>query len=617
MKQKIKNIFSVSSKKALGKLGLFLIFGMMIWNLNGSLVLENEFIFDNENYLIVANAETWVDEVTTTMTASGTNQSLLDKAGSVVSYIAGKTPLALAFKAILIGVLSILHVLTLAAAGLVDLALNQKFIHLFLTDNRIYIGWVVVRDMLNMFFMLLLLFSAFATIFQVEKYHLRKMIIMLIVMALLVNFSYPITIFIIDFSNSAMFYLVDQTALSQSAKIANFSGFSTSIYDSVGVWGSDFVDIILSIILIFILFVTLFAVGLNLLIRILAFAVLIVVSPAGFVFAFFPDTKNIANDWWGAIFKYAFMGPVMVFFIYLANLIFNTGPENNDDLIVSLVRYIMPMAFLWMGLIAANKFGGSAAGAAMNIAKRGRQLFTRLSWAGTKLLGRGLDNVTGGHVGGTWGAVRNRWNQFGDDYKRKVDRRSAELGGNIGVRDAREKLVRERLKVMEDEGISNEELNRLQTEGTMAEQMAVALFRAKNNRFDNDPAIAQAQYNNAMNAVRGHQVYENQFLGNARKTNMDLVINERITQSGANTPAAIQTIVRDELGRLDPDQWRDQNIVRMVANTTPNRGTIIAEGANVISRYSQQGQDNVTRNMRGAKLDAGRHINNGGAGLWA
>ena len=170
---------------------------------------------------------------------------------------------------------------------------------------------------------------------------------------------------------------------------------------------------------------------------------------------------------------------------------------------------------------------------------------------------------------------------------------------------------------MEDEGISNEELNRLQTEGTMAEQMAVALFRAKNNRFDDDPVVALRQYTASMNAVRDHQVYRTQFLANARKTNMDLVINESINNAGTNDQNEIRQIIRGELQRLDPDQWKDQNIVRMVHNRTPNRGIIIAEGANVISGYSQQGQDNVTKNMRGLKLEAGSQSRNNNVGFWA
>ncbi|NCA94077.1 MAG: hypothetical protein EOM84_02745 [Sphingobacteriia bacterium] len=619
MKQKIKNIFKKPTKKALGKLGLFLVFGISIVNINFA-YLENKASAATKEEAQRLLVET-VDKQTRGLgfTTDGEGNVTGGKLKSPI--LPSGADLS---KAMLGGVLLAVSELAKFSGLLLDLSLKQDFFRALVINDGVYSGWVIVRDILNMFFMLLLLFSAFATIFQVEKYHLRKIIIMLVVMALLVNFSYPIAIFVIDFSNSLMYFLIDNTFgtnASPSADVNKISEFGKNL-KSASESTDEITSIILSIILVFIVFITFFSIALNLLIRILAFAVLLILAPVGFTFAFFPDTKSIANDWWSALFRYAFLGPIMAFFLYLGMSIFNqTNPiGQNSFFIKDFIHFIIPITFLWMGLIASQKFGGRGSEMAMSIARgtgnRVRRYSQTLAWGGTRMAGRGIDNAFGAPVAGTWNAVKNRWNQFGEDYKTASDRRAAEVGDRIGVRGANEKLVRENLKRLKDEGSSEAELTRL-ANGTVAERMASALFRAENNRFDNDPAIAQAQYNNAMNAVRGHQVYENQFLGNARKTNMDLVINERITQSGANTPAAIQTIVRDELGRLDPDQWRDQNIVRMVANTTPNRGTIIAEGANVISRYSQQGQDNVTRNMRGAKLDAGRHINNGGAGLWA
>ncbi|NLC30567.1 MAG: type IV secretion system protein [Candidatus Moranbacteria bacterium] len=627
MKQKIKNIFKKPTKKALGKLGLFLIFGFFAMNIN--FYCKNEINKDTAVYFgnFVYAAEEWWLKDFAKQSLNATVQFFTDPkgyredakkaAGSLVASAAsGVADVAI------YGIDEVVKYFVGALGGFIDSVLKQEFFDTLVGKNEnVYKGWTIVRDMLNMFFMFLLLFSAFATIFQVEKYHLRKVIIMLIVMALLVNFSFPITAFIIDFSNSAMYFLLELTfggSTSSTAKLAEVFSYGHVLASVANKGGITTTSALLTLIFDFIMMVTFIALLINLLIRILAFMILMILSPAGFVFAFFPDTKSIASKWWSALFKYAFLGPIMAFFLYLAVLIFsNTGTSVNLTFAGSVIAFLVPITFLWMGLIFSQQFGGEGSGVAMNIAKRGRQLSTRLSWAGTKLLGRGLDNVTGGHVGGTWGAVRNRWNQFGDDYKRKVDRRSAEIGGNIGVRDAREKLVRERLKVMEDEGISNEELNRLQTEGTMAEQMAVALFRAKNNRFDDDPVVALRQYTASMNAVRDHQVYRTQFLANARKTNMDLVINESINNAGTNDQNEIRQIIRGELQRLDPDQWKDQNIVRMVHNRTPNRGIIIAEGANVISGYSQQGQDNVTKNMRGLKLEAGSQSRNNNVGFWA
>lgn len=621
MIQKIKNMFSKTSKKTFGKLGLFLIFWISIL---GTFSLSVNMVSgaDNEGY-----------------TEAFMESSLNIDQGNVYNLRAEKPATAdgkidtpevtsnnILIDWVLEAILMVLKTLLGYAGSFLDVLLKQSFFDKFIgeANSNIYKGWAIVRDILNMFFMLLLLFSAFATVFQVEKYHLRKVIIMLIVMALLVNFSYPITLFVIDFSNSAMYFLIESTVPSSeslTANIAGFSHFGDVLEKTNDASKPTTVQLFLNIIFHFILFVTFISIALNLLIRFLAFAILIILSPAGFTFAFFPDTKNIASDWWSALFKYAFMGPIMVFFLYLSVLLFSDSKLSSDASVIgSTMAFSIPIAFLWMGLIASQKFGGSGAGVAMGMAKKvGNNIKNygqKAAWGAAGIVGKGIDAGTGHRISGGVGGLKSKWNSFGENYKSASERRKTEAADFLGVDGANEKLVRENMKRMKDEGVSNAELTRLQG-GTRAERMATALFRAENNRFDNDPATAQTQYNAAMNAVRGHQVYENQFLGGARKTNMDLVINERITTAGATTPAAIQPIIREELNRLDPDQWKDQNIQRMVANTTPNRGYIITEGANVISGYSQQGQDNVTRNMRGAKLNAGSQGRNNMVGFWA
>lgn len=615
----IKNSLKNFSKKSFGKIGLFLIFGIIIWNLNFREDLNNG---SQNNFLkikfIYVEAIDW-NALSETYDASGTGMDPMNKEGVNNDLKASVgDPIGGFISTLLYGVLNILAKLVQFAGFLMDATLSQDFFRGLVDNEGVYTGWVIVRDTLNLFFMLLLLFSAFATIFQVEKYHLRKMIVMLVVMALLVNFSFPITRFIIDFSNSAMYFLVDSVSTqSPSANFGRFSEMGKALAAASELGVNTISSIILSIILTFIVLVTLLGFAINLLIRLLAFVILIILSPAGFVFAFFPSTKNIADDWWSALFKYAFMGPIMIFFFYLAILMFDragSAASGEEAWVISFVKFFVPTAFLWIGLIASQKFGGSGSAMAMDFAKKtGNNIKSygqKAAWGTAGMAGKGVDTMTGHRISGGIGGLKAKWDSWGDNYKSKSNTRKTEAAARLGVDGANEKLVREKMKSMKDEGVSNADLTRMET-GTNAERMAVALFRAENNRFDADPATAIAQYTNAMNAVRGHAVYENQFLGSARKQNMDLVINENITHSGATTPAAIQNIIRGEFQRLNPDQWKDQNIQRMLHGTTPNRGYIITEGAHVIAGYSTQAQENVTRNMGGQRYAEGST-----AGLW-
>jgi hypothetical protein len=49
-------------------------------------------------------------------------------------------------------------------------------------------GWVITRDIANMFFIVILLVIAFATILQIEQYNYKKWLPKLILMAILINF---------------------------------------------------------------------------------------------------------------------------------------------------------------------------------------------------------------------------------------------------------------------------------------------------------------------------------------------------------------------------------------------------------------------------------------------
>ncbi|KKP64001.1 MAG: hypothetical protein UR60_C0032G0009, partial [Candidatus Moranbacteria bacterium GW2011_GWF2_34_56] len=175
-------------------------------------------------------------------------------------------------------------------------------------------------------------------------------------MALLVNFSYPVSLFIIDFSNSIMYFLIDSSSTkSASATFGDFSDLGNALSEASDI-GNKTASLLLSIVLTFIVFITLMGFAANLLIRLLAFVILVILSPVGFAFSFFPGTKSMADDWWSALFKYSFMGPVMMFFFYLAILIFERAGDaaaSEGEWVVSFIKFFVPTVFLWMGLIVS------------------------------------------------------------------------------------------------------------------------------------------------------------------------------------------------------------------------------------------------------------------------
>lgn len=603
MKQKIKNIFKKPTKKALGKLGLFLVFGIFIVNINFA-YLENKASAATKEEAQRLLIET-VDKQTRGLgfTTDGEGNVTGGKLKSPI--LPSGADLS---KAMLGGVLLAVSELAKFSGLLLDLSLKQDFFRALVINDGVYSGWVIVRDILNMFFMLLLLFSAFATIFQVEKYHLRKIIIMLVVMALLVNFSYPIAIFVIDFSNSLMYFLIDNTFgtnASPSADVNKISEFGKNL-KSASESTDEITSIILSIILVFIVFITFFSIALNLLIRILAFAVLLILAPVGFTFAFFPDTKSIANDWWSALFRYAFLGPIMAFFLYLGVSIFNqTNPiGQNSFFIKDFIHFIIPITFLWMGLIASQKFGGRGSEMAMNMAKKTGSKIKgygqTLAWGGVKLGGRGVDTMTGHRISGGIGAIKSRWNQFGDDYKSRSESRSAQFGSTIGVRGAKEKDMKRRAEEYKKNNAEENELKNLAKRGD-----AAAAYR-----LAEDKNMDQETYDKFMEINRDNSLRK-AINSKTKQTRMDLVaVNVAETTINSSTeldkfkeknPVAKgmtndqirSLIINQEMGKLSAEDYSNQDW--KAASERVN--SLIAEG-----------RTNDANNIKNAVSDAFKNL---------
>ncbi len=328
-------------------------------------------------------------------------------------------PLFMVFNALLYVVFGLMGILLIIAGVLFDWAINPANFEAVMKMQSIYQAWTIVRDFLNLAFILVLLYSAFCTVLQIEKYHLKKMILILVLMALLVNFSFPVARFVIDTSNVTMYFIIGKAFpwLSETSGLStSLIQFSAIIFTLVpgascsdsswlgkigcllsAAWKNAFdaqhvtVQLLGAIIFMFLLAITLLVIGVLLIIRIVVLAILVIFSPVGFVAPIFPSTKNFGDMWWSNLFKQAFFGPVMAFMLYIAlfmmkeiqekdvggmaNFIKQNLNESNpySNLIVSGVMMTIPIVLLWTGLIAAQKIGAAGAsaviGKASSIAK--------------------------------------------------------------------------------------------------------------------------------------------------------------------------------------------------------------------------------------------------------
>jgi len=393
-------------------------------------------------------------------------------------------------------------ILVIIAGVLFDWAINPDNFMMVMNLKAIYTGWQIVRDFFNLAFILVLLFSAFCTVFQVEKYHLKKILLTLVIMALLVNFSYAIARFIIDVANVTMYYILSTAFPDLGNKTGMVTGivqFTGIVYDLApsGLTGligkSATVKMLCSIIFLFLLASTLLIIGILFLIRIVVLAILVIFSPVGFVAGIFPGTKNYADKWWDQLFKQAFFGVIMSFMLYLSIMIMKEmqdtggiaekmklfagqitgkGVANYSEIITTALLMAIPITLLWMGIIVSQQMGAYGAATAKKLGTGAMSKFS-----GLNAVKRGYKAYQARRQEAQKSGLATRW---GSRLASEQDRLRSVVGGR-GGRDARNRFEADRMKRVDDAykshnmgDMAENELRRIRTDGNADEQAAAA-----------------------------------------------------------------------------------------------------------------------------------------------
>lgn len=261
-----------------------------------------------------------------------------------------------------------------------DMLLNPTYFPI-INHDVVKIGFAITLGLANMFFVLILIIVAFATIFRIESYEAKKILPRLILIALIINFSKVIAGVVIDFSDVLTnFFLkeaMETTKPSESImgalKLTNL--FPKELPEGAGLsltgWFNVFFGLLgswifgLVIIGVFIAFIAL------LFSRIFHLWMLIIGAPIIFLFSILPKTKSHWDRWWEELFKWAFSAPVFVFFLYLAIKTANSFSEkySNEKVLAELGKthplfdptfifnYIIFIGILLFGVQVAKKTG--------------------------------------------------------------------------------------------------------------------------------------------------------------------------------------------------------------------------------------------------------------------
>jgi hypothetical protein len=206
----------------------------------------------------------------------------------------------------------------------------------FINAQAVEIGWVLVRDLSNMFFVIFLLVIAFSTILKISSYNYKSSLPKILLMAVLVNFSKTIVGFLVDFGQVIMITFVNAFAgagasvLVDSLKVTKILNIDPGTTDLE--MGQIFAALFLGLIVMVVSIGVMLAYVAVLLYRIIVLWVLILLSPLAFVLSAFQGTSKYASEYWSEFWKQLTTGIILAFFMWLSFSILSVAKKENRSL---------------------------------------------------------------------------------------------------------------------------------------------------------------------------------------------------------------------------------------------------------------------------------------------
>ncbi|OGY91887.1 MAG: hypothetical protein A3H70_04430 [Candidatus Komeilibacteria bacterium RIFCSPLOWO2_02_FULL_48_11] len=350
----------------------------------------------------------------------------------------------------------------------------------FINAPAVIKGWVLVRDVANMAFLIIFIAIAFATILGIEKYEYKQLLPKLLIMAVLVNFSRTICGIIIDAAQVVMMTFVNGFKDVAAGNLIRGFGITDMLTlrdlgETEGVTGTALAAAsILAVAMLVIATVTVGIMVLMFVIRIIYLWILIVLSPFAFMLSAAPGFSGKFNEWWDKFARYVFIGPLLAFFLWLSFSIMSSvdpgqnlatqnkinfgsttsavgmaGRTSASITAVSrsdnLLSFGIAIALLMLALSTANSIGvagGKLAGSAMAKIQSGGIKLGKI--AGLGVLG-GLPAIAGGTLLGTQKGRQaldwvNRWQALRGGFDLNLKRQWKGMKEGFAERKKREEM---------------------------------------------------------------------------------------------------------------------------------------------------------------------------------
>lgn len=364
----------------------------------------------------------------------------------------------------------------------------------FIKSSAVSQGWIIVRDICNMFFIVILLIIAFGTVLNQEKYSWKHLLPKVLLAAVLINFSKLICGLLIDFGQVVMLSFVNGFRDIAGGNFANMAGISRLLGVSsnsgevtvLSLAGTYVMALLYVIVALVVMVVILFI----LVIRIVMIWILVVLSPLAYFLHAVPGKgESYAGKWWEQFTSYVVSGPILAFFIWLSFVAIDPSkpqpldlPERNDaekNLTGSIaqdskqlsaglsetgtpegmLKFIVSVGMLIGGLMITSQLGGMAgsiAGAGMSKIQNGAKGLKKFGAKRAQLAGKFAGQTALRASGSLAQVVGNKINkEMGGKFGESLQKSGAFLnswGGDIR-KSRKEAKVKKRKETLEALGM--------------------------------------------------------------------------------------------------------------------------------------------------------------------
>ncbi|MBU0646551.1 hypothetical protein KJ611_03735 [Patescibacteria group bacterium] len=260
----------------------------------------------------------------------------------------------------------------------------------FSTSTVVGTGWVIVRDIMNIFFVMVLIVIAMGTIFGGGKFKWTQQVPRLMLFALLINFSRTICGIMIDFGQVIMLTFANALKDLASGNFIQLFGIMDFYqYSQTGVSAattSKYELLLVALMTLFVMLAVTITMGIFVMIliyRIVMLWILVVLSPLAF---FLGGARDLFGQegyikWWTQFKCAVVIGPVLAFFLWLTLSVAGSGSvsiteglttaststDNPSDMLTKIfekgnfISLLIGLGMMYAGFDAASSFCGSEA----------------------------------------------------------------------------------------------------------------------------------------------------------------------------------------------------------------------------------------------------------------